>query len=241
MRTGRLSAVMFVVMAVVGVTARAEEPIRDVRVWSDAEKKTHNPEAMAQLASVLADRDPKTSELMARNGVLNFPNQRGFHLVLGVLHERKGEIAEAYWEYSYEMLLEGPGSETGEIAAEYTAKLLDGKAGADRAEVMDTISALQKFANNDGKAAADTLTRVMAKRGERVPLLVYLAGAKDVAGDHPGAQATYRRALQLAPSLAPVWIELSQSLQRSGDQAGAKAALDQARKVDPKSWRFAAR
>jgi cytochrome c-type biogenesis protein CcmH len=92
---------------------------------------------------------------------------------------------------------------------------------------------------------AAVLEGVVAQRPKDVEPLIFLAKARVVAGDLPGAEAALRKAVRLAPKRADLWSLLGETFVMEGSQgknggdvgADAKLAFGEALKVDPNDLR----
>jgi hypothetical protein len=102
---------------------------------------------------------------------------------------------------------------------------------ADRREVQQLIQEADGSAT--AEEAATRYEAVLARDPHNAVAMRSLARAKIAMGDYADAVTWARRATQSRPRHAPSWGTLGDALRRTGDEAGAQAAYDRARELDP--------
>jgi len=116
------------------------------------------------------------------------------------------------------------------------AELRKGLAAAERkARELEPVAAEMKAALAQGEARAmPRLTRYLKRRVHRRgvgPLIRAGDRARD-AGNWALAAPHYRRALDRAPDLAPIWVQLGHALKEQGDYTAAEAAYRRSLALD---------
>lgn len=176
------------------------------------------------------------AEKVARDGISQFPVDPGFHLLLATAHVYQGHALEAFYEYQWEMVQEGPASPTADAAAMNCASLLKSTAPEIR-ELRRVVEAQQKI-ESDPVAAVKILDEIERVRGKRVVLELFRAEALQRSGDLGAAALAYSEVIAHAPSLVPAYVELAGVRAKQGDTAESRALLEKANAIDPRSWRL---
>jgi predicted Zn-dependent protease len=178
-------------------------------------------------------KDWKKAEQIIRDGMAAHPDSDGFHLSLGYVLENQGHIAEAFYEYQYE-ILRSSRVRMAEEAARKSAALLARKS-ADADEPRRVMAALQ-LAENDPAAARKAIAAVSRTRGDRFALRVFEVECAQRAGDLDGAEKGFRALLARDPGFIPGYVALADLLASSGHAAEAEAILATAQQRGAGHW-----
>lgn len=211
--------------------------------WAGKPEKTHKvttdgpataEDFLALGSALLSAHDLDSAEKAFRDGLKQYPAANGFHLKLGEVHAARGDLAEAFYEYQWELLRAGTDRAAGREAAFRTAELMR---KANDPEIRAVLVAV-KDTQQDPAGALAKLQEVEAKRGPRFALTVYITEAADAAGDTKAAQAGYRTLLEQDGRFVPAYMRLAALLKAEGQTAEAAELEDQARLSDPDHWFF---
>lgn len=190
-----------------------------------------------QGAVMVATGKLDAAEKLAKAALQAHGHAHGFHLILGDVHSRRQRYADAFYEWYWEFLRAGPGSNTGDLAVKRIGNLLADKRGTDVDEVQLVLDAVQQTVA-DPKGALEKLERVQRDRGSRFALRELMAEALQRKGDSAKAVALYRELVRDDPYFVPGYVALSVLLQSMGQTAEANEMLLKARSIDPESWRL---
>ena len=190
-----------------------------------------------QGAVMVATGKIDAAEKLAKAALQAHGHAHGFHLILGDVHSRRQRYADAFYEWYWEFLRAGPGSNTGDLAVKRIGNLLADKRGPEVDEVQLVLDAVQQTVA-DPKGALEKLERIQRDRGSRFALRELMAEALQRKGDSAKAIELYRELVREDPYFVPGYVALSVMLQSSGRTAEANEMLLQARSIDPESWRL---
>jgi tetratricopeptide (TPR) repeat protein len=195
----------------------------------------HDPGTYLVFANALIPRDCDTAEKVLRDGMQRFPLARGFHLLLGRVHESRGSDAEAFYEYHWELLRTGAERPEGADAAKCCANVMK-KSPVSR-ELSNFINAVGEMQTNP-QNARKRLNQIVCIYGERFVVKLYMAEATQSAGDITGAAQIYDELIQIDPGFVPAYVQLSDVLAASGSASRAEVLLKKACEIDPDHWRL---
>lgn len=190
-----------------------------------------------QGAVMVATGKIDAAEKLAKAALQKHGHAHGFHLILGDVHVRRQRFADAFYEWYWEFLRAGPGSNTGDLAVKRIGALLADKRGPEMDEVRRVLDAVQQTVS-DPKGALAVLERTQRDRGNRFALRELMAEALQRSGESAKAAALYRELLQEDPYFVPGYVQLSIVLRATGQTAEADEMVLKARSIDPESWRL---
>lgn len=191
------------------------------------------PSAFFRLAQQrLHAADVDAAEHVLREGMAAHPREPGFHVALGEVLETRGQKAEAFYEYQWELLRTGAENPIGEAAGKSAAALVS---KGDR-EIREVLGALQQMAS-DPSESRSRLAKVRADRGPRLILDLYVAEAARLAGDSRAAERGFRAVIERDPAFVPAYLELAGVL---GDGDEARALVAKAASIDANHWSLVA-
>ena len=194
----------------------------------------YEPAAFFQLAHQrLSVKDVDAAEYVLREGMRAHPSEPGFHASLGQVFEARGQKAEAFYEYQWELLRTGAQDPIGEASARRAGAL------ASDAEVRAVLVALRDM-QSDPSESRSTLARIRAERGSRLVLDLFLAEASRLAGDAKASERAYRAVIAKDASFIPAYVELSSLLASTGKKSEAAELVSTARYLSPNHWSLAA-
>lgn len=190
------------------------------------------PEYLAAATSLTLQLELDSAQRVVDLGLKKFPAAQGFHLKQGDIHRARGKVAEAFYEYQWELLRAGT-TDTGTAAAKAIGGFMTSdKRGLDVDEIHTVLLAMVKL-QNDGKAALADLKRVEDRRGVRFVLSVLIAEAHVQARDLEPAARIYRNLIARDGYFIPAYVELAGVLRLQGQAKEADAFTARARELDP--------
>jgi tetratricopeptide (TPR) repeat protein len=190
------------------------------------------PEFLAAATSLTNQKEFDAAQRVVDLGLQKFPAAQGFHLKQGHLHEARGKVAEAFYEYQWELLRSG-NSETGVAAAQAIGAIMTSeRRGLEIDEIHTVILAMSKLPL-DGKGALRDLKRVEDGRGVRFVLSLLLAEAHVQARDLEPAARIYRSLIARDAYFVPAYVELAGVLRLQGLAKEADKFTARARELDP--------
>lgn len=161
-----------------------------------------------------------------------FPEAQGFHLKQGDLYVVRGRVADAFYEYQWELMRAGK-NDTGTAAARAIASLLkEGARGSEVDEIQKVLLAQTKLQAR-GREALDDLKKVQDLRGSRFALRMLVAEAQVVAGELDAAETSFRGLIADDRHFVPAYVELGGVLRLKGKPKDAEALDAKARAIDP--------
>ena len=176
------------------------------------------------------------AEKLANAALKNHPAAHGFHLILGDVHVRRKHFADAYYEWQWEFLRAGPGSTTGDLAANRISNLLSSQRGPEVDEVRRVLDAVM-LTVKDPKAAFLAFERVEAERGDRLALTHFKAEALHQQGSEQAADL-YRECIRVDSTLVAAYVQLASLHKSKGREKEALELMTKARGIDPGNWRL---
>lgn len=182
------------------------------------------------------EKDWTKAERILRDGMIKHPASDGFHLSLGYVFEQKGQLADAFYEYQWEMLRAGV-KKLGDEAARRSGTLL-AMESPDVAEPRAVMEALD-LGRTKPAAARQKLLAISKKRGSPFALRVYGAELAHLAGDTTTAEKEFRELIKRDPAFVPAYLSLSRLLANSDRKSEADALLAKARSINPDHWSLA--
>ena len=177
------------------------------------------------------------AEKIAREGAAKYPAAVGFHVLIGDVLMAKRKVAEAFYEYEWELLRVGPDKPTGADAQDLIAQIMQSARGTDTDDLRVVIDAV-KTQQTDPKKSVETLRRRMERANPPFVLRLLYAEALDAAGEPGEAAAIYRDLLKADPYFVPAYVELAAIVRKGGKAKDADALIDKAKQIDPDHWRL---
>lgn len=203
-------------------------------------------EYLAKARAALERGDAKTALIHARNALEEDPDSREAHLRLGIALSRLGELDDAERELRIAYEDEEDDGEAALALAELLSEqerfgeLLDMIEAGDRApEIEARVRAARGWAylGLERAGEAERAFKEALARDPAAPASVRagLAQARFIRGDTDEAIALLEEALAQDPKLADGWLFLGRIRAWRGDHDGARAALDKAIELAPRS------
>lgn len=206
-----------------------------VLVSLGAPPKLETPEAVLVHANALRlANDLQDAEKLLRDGAKRFPDAPGFHLALGEVHWQAKRRLDAFYEWQWELLREGPDSPTGHSAAVSIAAMLKAR-GPDIDDARVVLEAV-RTTPKDPEAALRKLREAERLSGPRFVLRVFTAEALEAAGDDAEAAEAWRAVIAADRGFVPAYVGLADVLRRRGEAAKADELLATARRIDDGHW-----
>lgn len=196
-------------------------------------------EYLTAATALTLDRALDEAQRVIDKGRARFPQEQGFHLKQGDLHAVRGRVADAFYEYEWEVMRAGK-NDTGAAAAKAIGALLrDGARGAEIDEIQKVLVAQAKL-QVKGRGALEDLQKVQATRGERFALRFLVAEAQVAAGELGAAETGFRALTGEDRFFVPAFVELAGVLRLAGKTADADALDAKARAINPEHPSFTA-
>lgn len=217
------------IVASIATAAHAEE--RGIPEGSPVDFLT-----VAQIAA--EQKQWRQAEKILRDGMTRHPKSDGFHLSLGYVFEQEGRLADAFYEYQWELQRAGI-PELAEAAARRSAAILERKEAAadDPRAVMEALALGEK----DPAAARKRLVEISARTGSPFALRVYAAEMAALAKDRKSAEKELRELTREDPAFVPGYVALARIFDQTGRKKDAEAALARAREVNAQHWALTGR
>lgn len=194
-------------------------------------------ELYTQGAVLVATGEIDAADKLVKVALQKHGHAHGFHLLQGDVHAKRKKYAEAFYEWQWEFLRAGPGSETGNLAVKRIGKLLAEQRGPEVDEAQLVLDAVMQTVSQPKEAYAK-LERIEKDRGKRFALREYMAEALQRAGSYQQAANIYRELLADDPYFVPGYVQLAVMEKQLGNHASANELILKARSIDPESWRL---
>ena len=222
------------VLALGGVLAAATPAtVKPGNPTTSRDLETGGPaEYIAVATSLTLQQDFEDAQRVIDKGKARFPKAHGFHLKQGDLHDARGKVAEAFWEFQWELMRAGY-VETGPAASRAIAAYVQSdRRGLDFDEIHVTLLAMAKL-DSDPKCALADLKRVEEMRGPRFALSFLLGEAHVVNRNLDTAAGIFRNLITRDPYFVPAYVELAGVLRLQGKAKDAESLDAKARSIDP--------
>lgn len=152
-----------------------------------------------------------TAERILRDGMDAHPESDGFHLSLGYVLESQGRIADAFYEYQYEVV-RSTHDRLAKEAARKSSLLLERTEADEPRRVMAAI----ELARTNPAAARKALAAIPSKGTRPFALRLYETECTRLAGDLAAAERGYRALIASDPLFAPAHAALADLLEETG-------------------------
>ena len=188
-------------------------------------------------ATLAATGEVDAAEQVANKGLKDYPRAQGFHLILGDVHLKRKQFADAYFQWQWEFLRSGPTSSSGTLAIKRTQNLFDSQRGPEIDDCRRVDAAMQQVLK-EPKKALETLQSIEQTRGHHFSLSMLIAEAHQASGDLKAAEETYRNLLLEDPNFVAAYVQLAGVLEKQGSKTEAEQLVAKARSIDPENWRL---
>jgi tetratricopeptide (TPR) repeat protein len=172
-----------------------------------------------------------------------YPYEPGLHANLANMLHRVGEVNEAYYHFTLEVLLHGTDSRFGAQSLNAAADILENlrqvEESPERHELFLISTGLAHLREDRAHTAAHNFehaARVSAS-ATVVPQLL-LAEAFLRSGDAEAARLQLGRVLELEPDFVPALVLLAQSLRALGETEQAQITIERAHVLFPTYWKL---
>lgn len=189
-------------------------------------------EFLTAATALTLDRSLDEAQRSIDVGRARFPAAQGFHLKQGDLHVVRGRVADAFYEYLWEVMRAGD-NDTGSAAARAIGRLIkEGSRGAETDEIQQVLLA-QANLMVKSRDALESLRKVQELRGKRFALRMLIAEAQVVAGELDAAESEFRALIAEDKFFVPAYVELAGVLRLKGKPKDAGAMHEKARAMYP--------
>ena len=194
-------------------------------------------EFLTAATALTLDRALDDAQRVIDLGRVRFPAAQGFHLKQGELLAVRGRVADAFYEYEWEVMRAGR-NDTGSAAAKAVGRLLkEGGRGPEVAEIQQVLLAQANLMVRS-RDALDSLQKVAAIRGNPFVLRMLIAEAQVVAGELDAAENGFRALIAEDKFFVPAYVELAGVLRLKGKPEDAAALDERARAIYPEHPSF---
>lgn len=190
--------------------------------------------AFTKAEALTTERKFDEAEKVVRESMKQNPAAHGHHLALGKVLLARGKVAEAYYEYFYEVLRAGKEPPAGDAVRAGKA-LLENNRGVEVDEIRRLLKGVDETAV-DPVAARKTLQAVEKERPPRFVLRFFLAETRLRSGDHEQALQEARALTTEDAHFAPAVVIEAMALRALGKQREAEGAAARAREIAPSHW-----
>lgn len=194
-------------------------------------------EYLTAATALTLDRALDEAQRVIDKGRARFPHEHGFHLKQGDLYVVRGRLADAFYEYQWEIMRAGK-NDTGTAAAKaITGLFREGARGPEMDEIQKVLVAQAKL-RVKGRGALEDLQKVQQVRGSPFALRVLLAEAHVAAGELEAAETAFRALIADDKFFVPAYVELAGVLRLQGKTKEAEALDAKARAIYPEHPSF---
>jgi len=199
----------------------------------DLDGKNSGPaEFIAAATSLTLQQDFEDAQKVIDKGRARFPKAHGFHLKQGDLFDARGKIADAFWEWQWELMRAGA-VETGPAASRNIVKYVQSdRRGLEFDEIHVALLSMAKL-HSDPKGALFELKKIEEVRGQRFALSFLIAEAHVQNRNLDTAAGIFRNLIARDPYFVPAYVELAGVLRLQGKPKDAESLDAKARGIDP--------
>jgi tetratricopeptide (TPR) repeat protein len=171
------------------------------------------------------------------------PYEPGLHANLADLLRREGDVNEAYYHFTLEILLHGTDSRFGmtslNAATDILEKLRQAEESPERHELFLISTGLANLREGKAHTAAHSFEHAarVTRSATPVPQLL-LAEAFLRSGNAEAARLQLRRVLELEPDFVPALVLLAEALRALGDEEQAQITVERAYALFPNYWKL---